>query len=143
MDSNSVHLFGQRHKLPAKTTTLRGKRNIDFLPITGLPAANDIAKAFRRLYSRKRSWFQHAGLLAQFALGEAVGFPKDAQERPVTEGDPMFAESHLQCPHQSSRCILDEMCEAIVRHGLLPVPEDDLRTRRNLAHVRPTSAPER
>src|SRR4249920_2947159 len=142
-DGDSVYVFGERHKLFTQATALRGKINIDLLAVAGPPAADNVTKTLHRLYSRKRGRLHDAGLLAEFALRQPVGLPEDAQECPMPERYAVFAEPHLQGTHQRARSILHQMREAVVGHGLAPVPENDLRARRGLAHLRRTSRPSR
>ena len=45
----------------------------------------------------------------------------------MAERDAMLGEAHLQCAHQRTRGVLDEMREPVVRHRFPPMAQDRLR----------------
>ena len=58
-------------------TSFRGEQHVDFLAIAAALAAGDVAQALHRVQRREGCRLHHAGLLAQFALGQS--------RRPPTE----------------------------------------------------------
>src|SRR6476620_11343830 len=90
------------------------------------PAADDVAEPLHGFERRECRRLHDTGLLAQFALRQSVGFPQDAQKCPVSERDRMRREAHLQCAHERTRGVLDEMCEAVIWHRFLPMAQDRL-----------------
>ena len=83
----------------------------------------DEPELFHRRHSRECGWLHHARLFAQFALREAICFPKYAQKSPVSERYRVFSEPHLQSTDHRARGVLYEVREPIVRHGVVPVTQ--------------------
>ena len=119
-----VDLLGERHELALERAAFRREEHIDLLAVVAALAARDVAEPLHRLERREGRRLHHAGLVAQFALGQAIALPEDAQEGPVAERDLVLGKPHLQRADERARRILDQMREPVVRHRLAPVAQD-------------------
>jgi ABC-type branched-subunit amino acid transport system ATPase component len=99
---------------------------VDVAAVVRQLAAHDVAEPFHRRQRGVRRRFHHARLAAQRTLRQSVALPQYAQERPVAEQHVVAREPQLQRANERARRVLDEMGEAVVRHRLAPVAQDDL-----------------
>ena len=95
--------------------------------VVRLPAPFDQAARIHRVEGRVGGRLHHPGLVAELALRQAIVFPQDAQEDPVTERHVVLCQTLLQRAIEHARRILDQVGEAVVRHRFAPMTQDGSR----------------